>query len=115
MSWNEVRRAGGVGDSEFWTKLSPEGMVLSATSSVQNVLGFSMGEMGTLCYLLSLHLKLRTELILLAVGTSLYQLVKPEFVKQIREALLQCAQGKAVSVRYKTKTRRGYVEVVTSE
>lgn len=46
MSWNELRRSGGVGDVEFWSKLSPEGMVLSCTSSVENLLGFTMGEMG---------------------------------------------------------------------
>lgn len=46
MSWNELRRAGGLGDVEFWTKLSPEGMVLSSTASVQTVLGFLPTEMG---------------------------------------------------------------------
>lgn len=47
MSWNELRQAGGLGDSEFWTKLSPEGMVLSSAASVQNVLGFLPDEMGS--------------------------------------------------------------------
>lgn len=46
MSWNELRRSGGIGETEFWSKLSYEGMVLACTSSVQDLLGFSMGEMG---------------------------------------------------------------------
>lgn len=92
MSWAELRKAGGLGDSEFWTKLSPEGMVLSSAASVQNVLGFLPEEM---------------------VGTSLYQLIKPEKADALRAALLECSKGTAVSVRYHIKSRRGFIEVVT--
>lgn len=92
MSWNELRQAGGLGDSEFWTKLSPEGMVLSSATSVQNVLGFLPEEM---------------------VGTSLFQLIKPETVEIIKNALLECSRGSAVSVAYAIKSRRGYIDVVT--
>lgn len=92
MSWNELRRSGGLGDNEFWTKLSPEGMVLSSTSSVQNVLGFMQADM---------------------VGTSLFQLVKPEAVTELRSALMQCKAGAAVTVRHQLKSRRGFVQVVT--
>lgn len=46
MSWNELRKSGGIGELEFWSKLSKEGMVLNCTSSVESLLGFSMTEMG---------------------------------------------------------------------
>ena len=110
MSWNELRRSGGLGDTEFWTKLSPEGMVLSSTSSVQTVLGFSPSEMGESCVL-----SVATSVLmnLFAVGTSLFQLVKPEVVAELRSALLQCKGGAAVTVRYQLKSRRGFVQVVT--
>lgn len=45
----------------------------------------------------------------------MFQLVKDEYVKDIRAALLTCSQGSAVSVQYKTKTRGGFVDVVTSK
>lgn len=114
MSWNNLRNSGGVGEVEFWSKLSPEGMVLSATSNVQNVLGFSTTEMGKFDLYSTGRSRKLIDLVCL-VGTSLFQLVKSEYVPEIRAALVTCAEGKAISVRYKTKTRRGYVDVVTSK
>ena len=58
MSWHELRQAGGLGDSEFWTKLSPEGMVLSSAASVQNVLGFLPEEMGLSSFFIPTELAL---------------------------------------------------------
>lgn len=50
-----------------------------------------------------------------AVGTSIFQLVKADNVAEVRQALKMCAAGSAVTVRYQTKSRRGYVQVVTRE
>lgn len=112
MSWNELRRAGGLGDVEFWTKLSPEGMVLSSTASVQTVLGFLPTEMGEFC---DARESAGWELMRGAVGTSIFQLVKAENVAAVRQALRTCEAGSAVTVRYQIKSRRGFVEVVTRE
>lgn len=92
MSWTDLRTAGGLGEAEFWCKLSEEGMVLSCTRKVQAVLGFLMEEM---------------------VGTSIFQLIKTDQATTIRNALIECSNGKPVSVRYMIKSRRGYVDVVT--
>jgi hypothetical protein len=49
MSWNDLRQAGGVGDTEFFSFLSPKGTILSTTATVQNVLGFGPQELCTYC------------------------------------------------------------------
>lgn len=54
-----------------------------------------------------------TDKIRFVVGTSLFQLIKPETVDVIRRALQECSAGSAVSIRYQIKSRRGFVEVVT--
>lgn len=45
MSWSALERAGGLQPKEYWTKLSLDGMVLYTTGDVQDVLGFSSGEL----------------------------------------------------------------------
>jgi hypothetical protein len=49
------------------------------------------------------------------VGTSIFQLIKSEQAPVMRNALIDCSNGKAVSVRYLIKSRRGYVDVVSRE
>jgi hypothetical protein len=58
MSWGDLRSAGGLGEAEFWIKLSEEGMVLSCTKNVQSVLGFLMEEMGAFLFFLSHYLSI---------------------------------------------------------
>lgn len=47
MSWGDLRQAGGVGDTEFWMKLSGSGTILTSTQSVQHVLGISSQDLST--------------------------------------------------------------------
>lgn len=98
MSWNDLRSAGGLGDTEFWMHLSPKGNVLSTTSSVQTVLGVMPDDI---------------------VGSTLLSLAMPEYAAAIEQALTQCVGGTASSVRYRlrdlsgVKDKRGYIDVVT--
>ncbi|GAA5904428.1 hypothetical protein JCM5296_003195 [Sporobolomyces johnsonii] len=92
MHWNELRQSGGLGDTEFWTKVSDKGMILNATLAVQSVLGFLPQEM---------------------VGCSLFDLALPEHKQQLEVAIQQALLGAPASVQYKLKGRRGYLDVVT--
>lgn len=44
LPWDSVAKNGGLGQTEFWAKLSHQGLVLHATSSVSSVLGYSTAE-----------------------------------------------------------------------
>ncbi|GAA5963319.1 hypothetical protein JCM21900_006555 [Sporobolomyces salmonicolor] len=92
MHWNELRQSGGLGDTEFWTKVSDKGMILSATLAVQSVLGFLPQEM---------------------VGCSLFGLALPEHKQQLEVAIQQALLGAPSTVQYKLKGRRDYIDVVT--
>ncbi|EGG12172.1 putative white collar 1 photoreceptor [Melampsora larici-populina 98AG31] len=40
LSWQAIKEMGGLGDCEFWTKLSLDGMCLHTTASIRDVLGY---------------------------------------------------------------------------
>lgn len=44
LSWTDLGATGGVGEGEYWSKLSREGMCLYTTSSVHSLLGYSSEE-----------------------------------------------------------------------
>lgn len=46
MSWHDLESVGGFGKREYWSKLSAQGMVLHATPSVQDLLGYSVEQIG---------------------------------------------------------------------
>ncbi|SCZ96310.1 BZ3500_MvSof-1268-A1-R1_Chr8-2g10108 [Microbotryum saponariae] len=94
MSWTDLNQAGGVGDTEFWMGVSPGGTILSATSAVESMLGRTGDEM---------------------MGMSLQHLAAPEHVPAIEQALQQCADGVASTVRYRfqNQLRSGFTDVVT--
>lgn len=92
MSWDELRAAGGVGQLEWWTKLSTKGVVLSATSAVQGLTGTAPEDL---------------------VGRSFLQFAQPEARAELEEAIAKCQLGPSTSVRYKISTARGEIEVVT--
>lgn len=92
MSWNDLRSAGGLGDTEFWMHLSPQGTILSATSSIQSVLGVAPTDV---------------------VGSALTTVSAPENAAAIQQALATCMDGTASTVRYRIKDQRGYTEVIT--
>ena len=93
MSWKDLRSAGGLGEVEFWTKLSMEGMCLYSTPSVQGVLGFTDEEM---------------------IGTAFSQLSQPGVQDSIRRAIQQAANGDPVSLRHQLKNRQGKLLDVVS-
>lgn len=93
MSWTDLNRAGGIGEIEFWTKLSMEGMCLYSTASVQGVLGFTDEEM---------------------VGTAFSQLSPTGAQESIRRAIQQAANGQPVSLRHQLKNRQGKLLDVVS-
>lgn len=92
MSWDELRASGGVGHQEWWTKLSTKGVVLSATSAVQALLGVGPDEL---------------------VGRSFVEFAPVEAKAELEAAIAQCQTGRSTLVRYKVSTSRGDIELVT--
>ncbi|GAA93655.1 uncharacterized protein L969DRAFT_66418 [Mixia osmundae IAM 14324] len=93
MSWRDVKQTGSFGDEEFWSKLSLDGLFLYSTSSVSSMLDFTADEM---------------------IGTSIYQLVRPDRTTDVTKALDQAAAGNPVSLHHHLKQRSGeYIAVVT--
>lgn len=45
MNWNELRQAGGLGDTEFFAKLDLRGTILTATQGTASVLGYPSREL----------------------------------------------------------------------
>ncbi|GAA5858593.1 hypothetical protein JCM5353_000388 [Sporobolomyces roseus] len=92
LNWNEVRLSGGLGDLEYWMKLSERGMILNATLAIHNVLGYLPQEF---------------------VGSTMYDVIAPEYKQQVEVAIQQALLGAPATVQYKIKGRKGYVDVVT--
>ncbi|GAA5935807.1 uncharacterized protein JCM15063_001810 [Sporobolomyces koalae] len=92
LNWNEVRQSGGLGDLEFWMKLSERGMILNATLAIHNVLGYLPQEF---------------------VGSTIFDVISPDYKQQIEVAVQQALLGAPATVHYKIKGRKGYVDVVT--
>ncbi|GAA5947688.1 hypothetical protein JCM3765_001034 [Sporobolomyces pararoseus] len=92
LNWNEVRLSGGLGDLEFWMKISERGMILNATLAIHNVLGYLPQDF---------------------VGSTMYDVIAPEYKQQIEVAIQQALLGAPATVQYKIKGRKGYIEVVT--
>ncbi|GAA5889725.1 hypothetical protein JCM6882_004301 [Rhodosporidiobolus microsporus] len=91
--WNELRQNGGIGDTEFFTKIGERGSVLFATSTMQSVLGFAPQE---------------------AIGCSFFDISLPEYRQQLEVALQQAQLGAPASVQHKMRNRNGQaIEVVT--
>lgn len=117
MNWSDLRKAGGLGDTEFFFKLGgPRGTILQSTPEVQSVLGFVPQEMGASSFPHSLafsHTVLT--LFLSVVGCTLLDLVEPEYRQQLQIAIQQAELGVPASVQYKIRNRKGaYLQVVTS-
>ncbi|KAI5480513.1 hypothetical protein MNV49_000666 [Pseudohyphozyma bogoriensis] len=45
LSWEELERAGGLGESEFWSKWSLDGMILYTTPTIETILGYKIDEL----------------------------------------------------------------------
>ncbi|GAA6005423.1 hypothetical protein JCM11491_003637 [Sporobolomyces phaffii] len=92
LNWNEVRLSGGLGDLEFWMKISDRGMILNATLAIHNVLGYLPQDF---------------------VGSTMFDVIAPEYKQPIEVAIQQALLGAPASVQYKMKGRKGYLDVVT--
>ncbi|GAA5898065.1 uncharacterized protein JCM6883_000912 [Sporobolomyces salmoneus] len=92
LNWNEVRLSGGLGDLEFWMRISERGMILNATLALHNVLGYMPQDF---------------------VGSTVYDVISPEYKQPIEVAIQQALLGAPATVQYKMKGRKGFVEVVT--
>ena len=72
MNWNELRQAGGLGDTEFFAKVDLRGTILTATQGTASVLGYSSQELSeyrldSLCFR---YLRANTWLLLQSVRLS---------------------------------------------
>ena len=93
LSWSQLASLGGLGDVEFWSKICLDGLWLHATTQVQTILGFSADEM---------------------IGSSLYQLARPEEAEQLGRVMAEASRGKSTSLRHSLRNRRGqYLDVFT--
>ncbi|GAA5957348.1 hypothetical protein JCM8115_006964 [Rhodotorula mucilaginosa] len=92
MNWNELRQAGGLGDTEFFAKVDLRGTILTATQGTASVLGYSSQEL---------------------IGSTFLDIALPEHRQSLEIALQQAQLGAPSTLRYKVRTRRGMSEVVT--
>ncbi|BGP21026.1 hypothetical protein JCM10213_003208 [Rhodosporidiobolus nylandii] len=93
VNWNELRQSGGLGDTEFFSKVSTSGTLLFVTAGVQGVLGLLPQE---------------------TTGSCLYDLALPEYRQSLEVAIQQAQLGVPATVRYKLRNRNGAaVDVVT--
>ncbi|CAE6433111.1 hypothetical protein ACGC1H_001554 [Rhizoctonia solani] len=44
LQWSSIARAGGLGDKEFWVQMSVDGLILVASSGVQEIMGYTTDE-----------------------------------------------------------------------
>ncbi|RUS13075.1 hypothetical protein BC937DRAFT_86388 [Endogone sp. FLAS-F59071] len=80
-------------DTEFWSKVSCDGLYLYTTSTCTNVLSFAQEEI---------------------VGMSLYQLVRSDRTTDVTRALRQAKEGKTVNMRHAMQNKKGQHVEVTS-
>ncbi|KWU42761.1 hypothetical protein RHOSPDRAFT_20641 [Rhodotorula sp. JG-1b] len=84
MNWNELRQAGGLGDTEFFAKLDLRGTILTATQGTASVLGYPSQEL---------------------IGSTLLDIALPEYRQSLEIALQQAQLGAPSTLRYKVRTR----------
>jgi len=95
MSWSDLQLHGnGLGDGEWWSKVTLDGLFLYATAAVQAMLGYTKEEM---------------------VGISFGQLCSDEDASAIKQAIGHAAQGEPAQVahRLERKTGQTAVKVIT--
>ena len=93
LSWSDLKESGGLGEREFWSKISLDGIILYNTPTVANVIGHDASK---LC------------------GSSIFELVDLPWVSELAQALKDAAAGNSVRLQYKLRNAKGiYVDVVT--
>jgi len=93
MSWQDLEKAGGMGDSEFWAKVCVDGIFLTATRTAGNVLG--------------------TDSKYSVVGKSFADLCPNRDASGVMQALIKAAEGTPSQVQHQMIGVDGPVDVVT--
>jgi PAS domain-containing protein len=88
LARHDVEAAGGIGDSEMWTKLSTSGMFLFVSSNVRTLLDRSPDDL---------------------VGTSIQALMRPESKVEFGRSLEKARTGKRVTHKHEILNKRGLV------
>jgi PAS domain S-box-containing protein len=94
LSWQDLRAAGGLGEKEYWSKITVNGMFLYNTPSVKTVIGHDSHNLQ---------------------GKSMFDYIDASKAPELAIALNDAAAGKSVRMRYKLKNARGsWVDVITN-
>lgn len=88
LARHDVEAAGGIGDSEMWTKLSTSGMFLFVSSNVRTLLDRSPDDL---------------------VGTSIQALMRPESKIEFGRSLERARTGMRVTHKHEILNKRGLV------
>ncbi|OZJ03921.1 hypothetical protein BZG36_03618, partial [Bifiguratus adelaidae] len=81
-------------EAEFWSKISNDGLLLYATSSATEILGFPIKDI---------------------VGASLYQMVRNDRTTDVTRALTQAKEGRTINLRHHMQTDSGeYIKVFST-
>ena len=86
LSRKTLEANGGIGDSEFWTKLSTSGMFLFVSSNVRSLLDLQPDNL---------------------IGTSIQDLMRKESRPDFGRSIEQARRGKIVSCKHEVQNRRG--------
>lgn len=94
LSWQDLRIAGGLGEKEFWSKISLDGKFLYNTPTVKTVIGHDAD-------------KLR--------GSSIFELIESSKASELTRALQDAAAGKSVRLHHKLRNdKRVLVDCITN-
>lgn len=94
LSWQDLRSAGGLGEKEYWSKVTLNGMFLYNTPTVKSVIGHEAH-----------HLQ----------GKSMFDYIDAAKAPELAIALNDAKAGKSVRLRYKLKSATGaWIDVVTN-
>ncbi|KNZ53058.1 uncharacterized protein VP01_335g17 [Puccinia sorghi] len=95
LSWQAIRSAGGLGQNDFWMKLSLDGLCLFATSPVRDILSYESAEM---------------------VGQSLTQMCAPEQRGLLINTIRTAYEGNdVVTLAHSLTDRNGVIVSVVSD
>lgn len=86
LSRHDIEAAGGIGEAEFWTKLSTSGMLLFVSSNVRLLLDRQPDEL---------------------IGTSIQALMRPESKVEFGRSLEKARTGKQITYKHEIINKRG--------
>jgi len=94
LSWQDLRLAGGLGEKEFWSKISLDGKFLYNTPTVKAVIGHDADGLR---------------------GSSIFELIESSKASELSRALQDAAAGKSVRLHHKLRNeKRVFVDCITN-